>query len=276
MGISTGASGGYTVPTELASILVDFAGNSSKALDAGVRVVPMDQARVTVPKIVAGPAGQWYGEHDDIDEEAIQLAAGVLEARRLSTVVKVSIELMQDSALAIGNVIATEIGASFARSIDKAVVAGTGGSGEPLGIRNWPDVPAVGAVGNLNYDDLVLSASAVRQANREPNSQIMFERDMAALAQLKSTTGDYLRAPSYLDGVARFATTNLDYENTTESYVVTGDYSYCLLGVRLDTTMLRLDQTFATNGEVGFVFHWRGDVLVSDPNAFDIRHGVTV
>jgi HK97 family phage major capsid protein len=269
MNIGLGAGGGYTVPEALSAILTDYAGSTSRALQAGVRIVPMGAPRVTVPKIASVPTPAWYGEGEPIAEADITMSAGVLEARRLSTLVKASIEVLQDSALDIGQVVASEVGKSFARSIDKAVVAGSGSSGEPTGIRHWPDVPATSITPAPTWDDMIDAVSAVRQLNRNPNATVLFERDATTLGKLKDSEGRYIPAPAYLDGHSFLPTTNLALEGSA-SYAVTGEWAYCYLGVRLTTTQLKLDQRYADTGEVGFVFHWRGDVLVADANAFHL------
>jgi HK97 family phage major capsid protein len=272
----TGSAGGYTVSPALVGALVGFAYPQSTALRAGVRVIPMSAARVSVPRIVSVPTGQWRAENELITPEDITFGATWMEAKSLSTIVKASMELIDDSEMDIPNLVAEVVGKSFATAIDKAVFAGPGVGGEMTGIRNWDGVPATGSVGTLDYDDLIDGVDSVRSHNYEPNAQVLFRRTDTALAKSKEeTTNAYLTPPSYLDGIPRLRTNALAYENTNEAYVLTGDFSYAYLGVRLANARIVLDQKYAEYGQVGWAFHWRGDHAVVDVNAFDLRTGVT-
>lgn len=277
LSVGVGSGGGYTVPEALSGAIIDLAVANSVALKAGISVVPMNNGSVTVPKHAGTVTGQWVDEGETITAEDLTFGAVTLTAKRLSTIVKASIEVVQDSILDLGSFVAGEVAKAFAREIDKGVLAGSGASGSLLGIRNWSGVPATGSIGSADYDDLIDGVSAVRIANRNPGAQVLFERTATALAKLKvnSEANHYVTPPAYLDGIKRLSTTNLSYENSTEAYIITGEFKYSYLGVRLDTMSLYLDQKYAETGQVGWVFHWRGDHVVGDTAAFDLRTGVS-
>ena len=52
------------------------------------------------------------------------------------------------------------------------------------------------------------------------------------------------------------------------STVVLGDFTQCIMGIRQELVIQRLDQTFAGNLQIGFLAYLRADVGFAQPNAF--------
>ena len=67
--------------------------------------------------------------------------------------------------------------------------------------------------------------------------------------------------PSYTQGTMTNVATD----------VFCGDFTQLLLGQRLDLTLQVLNEAYATNGQIGFLATWRGDVGLARPRAFSVH-----
>ena len=112
-----------------------------------------------------------------------------------------------------------------------------------------------------------------------PTGAIMSLRSLVKLGGLVDTTNQPLRVPMMLEPVKMFATSqipnNLTVGTSSDcSEITVGDFSKLLFAMRERLSIQRLDQTFATSGQVGFLVHVRADVLVTYPKAFALVTGV--
>lgn len=285
---ATSAAGGILIPEILSGEIVDKARAQTRVVQAGARVVPMANRKVTVPKWVTDPVPEWRAENSAFAEDDAGMSSLELNAKGLGVVTKVSLELLEDTD------IQGELEAAFARSfaqvLDLAALYADGtddaqGNPRPTGVRYQPGVTVTPAAANgatPTWATLVSSVGRVRDANEDPTAQIMADRTARTLAMLTGSDGQYVAAPSYLDGVQRLTTsqvpTNLDEGTTLDSTsdLFTADWAKLLIGVRSELRIIVLNQRYLPDsGQIGFLCHWRGDFAVTRPAAFDVVTGLT-
>jgi HK97 family phage major capsid protein len=280
-GASTSA-GGILIPEILSGELIDLARAQTRVIQAGARVVPMANRKVTVPKWAADPVPEWRGENDAFAEDDAALTSIELNAHGLGVVTKVSIELIEDTN--IDAELKAAFAKSFAQVLDLAALYADGTGDAPTGVKSTAGVNVQAAATNgasPTWATLVDAVGRVRDRNEYPNAQIMSDRTARSLAMLVGGDGQYVAPPTYLDGVRQLTTGQVPNNlavgtsGTTTSDVFTADWTKFLIGVRSELRIFTLTERYLPDaGQIGFVCHWRGDFAVTRTEAFDVVTGV--
>jgi len=136
MGETTNTAGGYLVPTETAATIIDLAERFGVAR-ANCQVIQMTRDNLTVPKYSSGPTAYWVAENGTITASDVSLDAVGLVAKKLATLTRISTELMEDSAVAVGDFVAMQAARRLAEAEDDAWINGDGTStyGGIFGVR---------------------------------------------------------------------------------------------------------------------------------------------
>lgn len=98
--------------------------------------------------------------------------------------------------------------------------------------------------------------------------------------KLKATDNQPLVAPDPIPALPKLATTsvptNLNQGTAVglASPILMGDFSQAMLGLREELTIIRLNETFANNGQVGFWARLRADTGFGHPASFAKLDGV--
>jgi len=189
-------------------------------------------------------------------------------------------------------VIARSFAAQVALELDRVALRGSGTAPEPRGVLNQSGVTLLAhgangstigsppAAGVMGWEFLVDAVATVRNANFEPNAQLMAPRTPQSLAKLRDTTNQYIAPPSYLDGIPRLTTKQIPINLTTgtstdTSEVYTGQWDQLMVGIRTDFRLLFLRERFvADNLQYAFLAYLRADAQLAQPAAFAVDQGV--
>lgn len=281
LGISSGGSS--LIIGELAAEVLDFARSASVTVKAGAVTLPMHTSQLIVPKLTRDITAAWRAENAVIGEDVPAFAPVTLVAKSLSTICRVSKELLDDSPLAEAAILHS-IGAALGLTLDQAVLAGSGVDPIPLGIKNTVGIGAVDMGVNgaavTNYDNVIDAAAIIMGNNRTPNAYVMAPRTAMAYAKLKSTQGEYLEPPTVVAALAPFSTTSVSVAEThgtssTASSIYVGDFRQVAIGLRQDIQITRLVERYADFNQIGFLAIIRADVACLDAKAFALISGVT-
>ena len=205
--------------------------------------------------------------------------------RSLAFYFKVSREWLAD-AFGTDDVVNTVIAQAFAKELDRAALRGTGTAPEPRGILNTAGIIAVGNGANgatLQSTKFANMFSAVRQLLEEnapmPSAAIMSPRSRVTLGELVDTTGQPLNTPQLLQPLQLGVTSQIPNDLTvgtstdcSEMYI--GNFASMLIAMRERMSIQKVNEVFATSGQVGFVCHMRADVALLYPKAFAVVTGV--
>lgn len=278
----TGAEGGYTVPEIVGAEFLDRLRNRAVVFAAGAQTVPMTSdtlhlARVGQPDSVSpslsGPV--WKTENDPITENSVTLERVTFTARTLPMLIRMSIELGEDSAN-IDAVVEQEMAAAMALELDRAALFGSGSAPEPSGIRyqSGVNVESFGGTEPTNYDFMVDAIGRLWGRNVEPNARIMNAALATRIAKFKSGADDQpLRAPDVVTAVPAFRTEQVPMLNTSPitTSMIVGDFSQLLIGLR---TSFRLEVSRVAGDsfdrlQIAVRAYLRADVQLAHPEAFD-------
>jgi HK97 family phage major capsid protein len=285
-------AGGALVPSPLSSRVIDLARNQTRVMQAGATTVPMTSNTLALARVVTEGSPAWKTENAAITAADMTFDRVTLTTRTMVRLIKLSLELFEDADPSSSDVIARSFAGQVANELDRAALVGSGTPPEPRGILNQSGVTLLAhgtngsvigsppAAGTMGWEFLVDGIGAVRNANFEPNAQILAPRTTQSLAKLRDTTNQYIAPPSYLEGIPRLTTKQVPINitvgsSTDTSYVFTGDWSNCLIGIRTDFRLVPLRERFlADNLQVGFLAYLRADVQLAQPAAFAVDTGV--
>lgn len=275
---TTGAAGGYTVPTEflnrLSEVRKAFGGIAQYA--ETIRTSNGDPIQWATNDDTAN-IGAILTENTAVTEQDTTFGSTTLGAfMYTSKLVRVSFQLLQDSMYDIDALLARKLGERIGRAFAAHVATGTG-TGQPQGITVGLTLSVTGATsGEVNYDDLIDLEHTIDPAYRTDRARyVVHDSVIRALRKKKDSQGRPLWAPAITDGAP--ATINgkpytvdnsLPTLATGSKSVVFGDIgaAYVVREVAGAQT-LRLDERYAEYLQRGFLGFQRLDGKVQDTQA---------
>ncbi len=286
----TDADGGYAVPSRLMGGVLAALVPESSVLQAGAGVLALDSPDFgakgfTLAAVDSTPTAAWRAENGAVSESSPGFRAVVLTPRSLSFYFKVSREWLADAA-GVDTVLTVVMAQAFAKELDRAALRGSGTAPEPRGVLNTAGILSVtngtngASLATTKYANFFSAVQAILEANGPmPTAAIMSPRSRVTLAGLADSTGQPLQLPQMLDRLRFLHTSqvpnNLTVGSSTDcTEVYLGDFSKLVYAMRERMSIQRLNEAFATSGQVGFLCHVRADVGVTYPKAFAVASGV--
>lgn len=194
-------AGGYTVPTELANEIVKTMKDWGPMYDPGItrEIATSGGNEIDVPtNDDTGNSAAALAEGDDLtddDSGDLEFGQGVLNAYVYATPwVKISFELMQDSAFNLEVFLGDALGERMGRIANTKLTVGTG-AGQPNGIVTASTLgKTAAAAAAITSDELLEFQHSVNAAyRRSPKCRWMFaDTTLLALRKLKDGDGNYL------------------------------------------------------------------------------------
>jgi len=241
--------GGMLIPELVSSQMVDYTRNASVIMQAGTLTIPMDGPDLVLCKLAGDPVGYWRGELVAVAEDDQMFFEKVtLRARTLACIVRVSVELMEDSAN-FGQLVQSTIGKAMAVEVDRVGLLGIGAAEEPLGVyevlsgAQVKDMGAAAGGALTGYDEMSEAYRMVLDYNGTPTSVIMSPREWGYLDVLKNGDGDYnLAVPESWKSLKKLVTNQIPKNQiwgsaNNASFSVVGDWSGCFFGTRTQITL---------------------------------------
>jgi HK97 family phage major capsid protein len=280
---SSTTGGGVLLAPSVSARFIDLARSQARVLEAGAVTAPMPTRDVVLAKLAADPSVYWRPENAAITAADLTFAAVTLRSRTCGAIVKVPLELVEDAAN-LNSIVEGVLAAAIGNELDRVALVGSGAAEEPLGIQNTTGVGTDTSVGSPVWDDLITAAGLVMAANGKPNAVIMHPRDLATLAKLKWTNGDYYTVPAIARDLTLLPSTVVPSTlggGSNESLMFTGQWDNLLLGMR-QTLLIEASREAAdsstsafSNAQVWIRALLRADVAVLRPGFFTVSSGVT-
>ena len=263
---------------------------NSSLLKAGTKIATMEGLAAggkTYTFAATGtiPTASWRNEAGNVAESDPTFRAIVATPRSLAFYFKVSRELLADASNLDG-ALTTAIGQAMAKALDRAGLLGTGTAPEPRGLANTVGINAIGngangaSLGTTLHSNLFSGiASILGSDGPMPTAAIMAPRSLVGFANLRDTTNQPLATPEMLRAVRFLPTSQLPVNQTVGTSsdctsIFVGDFSRASWIMRETLSIQRLNEAFATTGQIGFVAHVRADFIVEYPSAFAAITGV--
>ena len=287
----TEAAGGYTVPDEFSNRLVE----TMKAYGGLLGIV--DVLTTASGTDLLWPTnddtaneGAILDENTQISEQDVAFGQGKLKAYTYtSKLIRVPLQLLQDSAIDIEAFLARRIGERIGRAVAGHIATGAGTT-QPVGVANATvgfGVGVTGATGNtttVTYDSLVDLEHSVDPAYRGSAQYAMNDLTLAAIRKLKDSQNRPLWVPSVAGGVP--STINgrpytidnkLPAPAANAKSILFGDFKTGYIARRVSgAQVLRLGERYADYLQVGFFGFARWDGVIQDAAAVKAyKHSAT-
>ena len=277
--IGTDPEGGYLVPDEFHRQLIQ-ALEEQNIFRRLATVIQTSSGERQIPVVASKGTAAWVEEEALIPESDNTFGQMILYAYKVATMIKISGELLNDSAFPMESYIAKEFARRIGVKEEEAFFVGDG-SKKPTGLFAATGGAPVGVTAasktDITHDDVIDLFYALKSPYRAKASFITNDSTMKALRKLKDANGQYLWQPSIREGTPDMIigrpihTSGFVPAIKAEAKVLAfGDYSYYWIADRQSTTFQRLIEMFATTGQVGFIATQRVDGKLILPEAVQL------
>lgn len=279
LAINPDPSGGYTVAGALSNQWIDLLRSKMVLSQAGAMTVPMPTSTLRIAKLTGDVASSWHAENGDITESDPTFGSVNLTAKTVVCLVKLSLELSQDSAN-IEQMLERSIISSMAAAIDQAGLRGvtTNAASAPDGVFNLDGRNTVTSIGTPANWDFALEGMYELLADNVPLENIgaLIGHPKLWKNQAKLKTGinsdeTPLVMPADVQKMPKLWTTACP-----EAKAIIADWRDLLFGVRKDITVRVLTETFmGSNLQLALLAYARVDFQSARDESFCSLEGIT-
>jgi HK97 family phage major capsid protein len=279
-GVGTGSAGGYLVPPEFRSALIEQV-TFVAAMRQFAEVITTDTgANLPWPTVDdTAQEGAILGENTQVSEQDVTFGQNSLDAYMYtSKLVRVSLQLLNDNAFNLNSWLPRALGRRIGRIQNRHYTVGTG-TAQPDGIITSATVGVTLPTGNttsLTYDGLVDLIDSIDPSYINSNSRFMMNQaTRKTFRKLKDSQNRPLWEPSLQVGVPDSI---LGYPVALNNYMATpaanaktvlfGDINaaYVIRDVS-DVAVMRLTERYADFLQVGFLAFQRSDGTLQNASA---------
>ena len=261
------SAGGYLVPVDLEARIIEKARESSVMRQLGQVITLSTDTDIPVEGNV--PSFAYIAEKGAYGETDASFAVKQLRAYKAGAIVKVSEELLADSAVDLIDYLGTKFGQALADLENSSFVAGNG-SGKPRGfILDATVGVTAAATGAITFDEVRSLPFKLHDAYQARAAFIMHKETALAIALLKDSNGQYywslqeqVGRPRTLLGYPVYTVSTMPTIATAAKVIALGDFSNYLIAERQGMTIQKLVELYSGSGQIGFRVNIRHDGLL--------------
>lgn len=283
MSTTTTTEGGYTVPSEIAKMVIDKLKSYGGMRDVA-EIISTDSGNALNWPTSDGTSevGEIVGENAAATGADITFGTVGLNVFKYSSKkIALPVELIQDSAIDVVQFVVDRLVTRIARITNTHYTVGTGTT-QPDGVIPRAGTGKTGTTGQtltVTIDDLIDLKHSVNRAYRQNAKFMMNDLSVAIVSKLKETTGRpiwepglTIGAPDVLLGHALVTNDDVAVMAANAKSIAFGDFrKYVIRDVKNSTVLRRFDDSaFALNGQVGFCGWQRTGGQLVDPNAVKV------
>lgn len=266
--VGTLSEGGYTVPDEFEHQLIQ--GLEEENIMRGlVHKITTSSGDRKIPLVTSKGVASWIEEEAAIPESDDAFGQITLGAHKVGCMIRISEELLHDSAFDMAAYIAGEFTRRVGAAEEEAILAGNG-THKPTGLLHDTlgaelGVTAASSVA-ITADELIDLQHSVKSGYRRKGLWIMNDATLKLLRKLKDGQGNFIWQLGLLAGQPD---TLLNQKVLVSNYmplptagnkaILYGDFSYYWLADREGRSLQRLNELYAVNDQVGFKITQRVD-----------------
>lgn len=287
----TNTAGGYLVPAGFRAKLVERMKEFGGIADVAETITTSEGNPLTYPTIddtaniaeIVAEGGTFAAGADLVFGTRSLTAYKYMAGGAGNLPLKVSWELLQDSAFDVSSFVAKRLGERIARI--QAVHWATGtGTGQPQGIVT-PITATAPTIATVSYAELLATVLALDPAYRQGARWLMNDATYGTIMGLVDTTGRPL-VNSQVDSISgdigepRLLGYPVTIDQAMPSKALNAKFlafgniseTYVIRRVK-DITLVTLNELYAANGQTGFMAWARADGAVQNVNAIVVRAG---
>lgn len=260
--------GGYLVPTVIANEIIS--GLNAYSWIRSLSSVMQTSSETNIPLDESIPTFGWIAENGAYGETDITLGQKVLSAYKTGGIIKISEELLQDSAFNIDAHLRGKIIAGLDAAEEPAFLTGDG-IGKPTGVVTSAGTGVTAAAINaITSDEVVDFVYSVKPRYREGAVIVASSDWIKAVRKLKDSNGQYLWQPSYragepdtIMGKPYRESEYLPALATGATPAVIANFRYYQIGDRGGMYIQRLEELYSGTGQVGYRVRKRTDGVLT-------------
>ena len=277
--IGSDTEGGYLVPDEYEHTLVE-ALQEENIFRSLAHIIRTASGERKIPVVSSKGTASWIEEGGAFPESDDTFGQVTIGAYKLGTTIKVSEELLNDSVFDLENYIAREFARRIGTKEEEAFFSGDG-SGKPLGVladKGGAEIGVTAASATaITSDELLDLYYSLFSPYRKKAVWVLNDSTIKAIRKLKDNNGQYLWQPGL---IANAPDTILGRPVKTSAFmpsiaagaksIIFGDFNYYWIADRQGRTFKRLNELYATTGQVGFLASQRVDGKLILPEALKV------
>lgn len=174
--------GGFLVPTEFSSEVIELLRASGVVRSLGPTTIPMSSGTFNMPRVAQGSTSNYIGENAIIPKSELKAGQLKLSFKKLATLVPVSNDLIRYASPSADQVVTRDITREMSKREDLAFLRGSGLDGEPKGLKNW-----IAASNKFNADAANTLTSVASDLGKAV--QNLMDADITLIIQQGATGG---------------------------------------------------------------------------------------
>ena len=273
------SEGGYLVPDEFEHTLVQ-ALEQENIVREHAHVFTTSSGNHKIPVVTSKGTASWIDEEGAIPESDDVFGQQMIGAHKVGTLIKVSEELLNDSAFDLEGYFASEFARRIGNKEEDAFFNGDG-VGKPLGILAATGGAQVGVTAAsataVTADEIIDLFYSLEAPYRKNAIWVLNDASIAAIRKLKDNNGQYLWQPALHEGTYDtllgkriFTSPFVPEMKSGQKSVIFGDLSFYWIGDRQGITFKRLNERYADTGQIGFIATKRLDGKLILPEAVKV------
>lgn len=275
----TDTEGGYLVPDEFEHTLVQ-ALSEENIVRNHAHVFTTTSGSHKIPVVTTKGTAAWVDEGGTITESDDVFGQQLIGAHKVATLIKVSEELLNDSAFDLEAYFTTEFARRIGNAEEDAFLNGNG-TGKPTGIFDDTSGAKLGITTGsataITADEVIDLFYSLDGAYRRNAIWVVNDSTIKAIRKLKDGNGQYLWQPALHEGTFDtllgkriFTSPYVPEIAAGKKTVAFGDFSFYWIGDRQGITFRRLNERYAETGQVGFLASKRLDGKLVLPEAIKV------
>ncbi len=268
LSVGEDTEGGFTVPDEFERRLIQ-ALEENNIFRQMATVIKTNSGTRKIPIANDTMEAEWIDEGEEIPETDTRFGQTTLSAYKLGTMIKISNELLHDSAFDLASYIAARFGVAMGNAEERAFFTGDGDK-KPLGILDETGGAQLGVTSasqtQITFDEIFDLYYSLKSPYRRNAQFVCNETILLQLMKLKDKNDQYLwkpsldiakpdtllgrpiRTSSFMPGIAK-----------GERVLLFGDMKHYWVADRQARTFRRLNELYARTDQVGFMTTQRVD-----------------
>lgn len=233
-----------------------------------------------IPVVASRGVASWVEEAGAIPESDDAFGQKSIGAHKLTALIKVSEELLNDSAFDLEGYFRDEFTKRMSSAEEEAFLIGNG-NGKPLGLFTDAEGAEVGVTAasatEITADEIINLYYSLRAPYRKKAVWLLNDSTIAAIRKLKDNNGQYIwqaalkeGQPDTLLGKPVYTSVSVPGIEASAKTIAFGDLSYYWIGDRQGVTFKRLNELYAATGQVGFLATKRVDARLIVPEAVKV------
>jgi len=268
--------GGYLVPQDFERTLVESL-EEHNIIRPLARIIQTSTKELKIPVVAAKGSAAWVEEAAVIPTSDNEFGQVILDAFKLATIIKVSRELMADSAFPLESYLAQDFGRRLGTLEEEAFIVGDGVK-KPTGFLSSAQIGATAASPTaISFDTVMDLYHSLRSPYRNKAVFIANDLTIKALRKLKDNNGQFLwqpspamGAPDTILGRPVYVSSFMPQIGADAKVMAFGDFSYYWIADRQGRVFERINELYTETDQVGFKATQRVDGKLILPEAVQV------